>query len=45
MGYGGMRVEALTEKHTGLLWGELASLICAGQSNEGFFGLVWGREV
>ena len=36
---GGMAVEALLGKKNGVLWGELGSLISAGQSSGG--SLVW----
>ena len=44
MGDGGDGVEALIGKNTGVFW-ELGSLMSAGHSNGGFFGLAWGTEV
>ena len=37
--------EALTGRNTGVLRWKLGSVISAGQSNGGFFGLVWGSKV
>ena len=42
---GGIWVEALIGKNTGVLQEKLGSMIIAGQSNEEFFDLVWGRRV
>ena len=43
MGDEGTGVETLIRKNIGVLRGKLGSAISAGQSNEGFFGLIWGR--